>query len=191
MASASATKACRHTTRPSIWPLRRTGQPCSKTSPRHSGDCRARWWENTLVTMAGLPGQSPEQLIQAILAGSTLVEGDQVYLASRCFIDTRKADGTPASVVDQIVDSLIWRSHPGNLRPYADRKRAATALAELRHPNAIPHLVSLASEEIATGWGTDKRYEFSGIRLIAVNGLMLMQDTAKEYVVKEDRKSVV
>jgi CHAT domain/PBS lyase HEAT-like repeat len=146
---------------------------------------RARWWENTLVTMAGLPGQSPEQLMQAVLAGSTLVEGDQVYLASRCFIDTREAGGVPAPVVDQIVDALIWRSHPGNLRPYADRKRAATALAELRHPNAIPHLVSLASEEIATGWGTEKRYEFSGIRLIAVNGLMLMKDTAKEYVAKE------
>ena len=148
---------------------------------------RARWWENTLVTMAGLPGQSSEGLLQAILAGSTLVEGDQVYLASRCFLDTRtldtaKADGAPAPVVDQIVDALIWRSHPGNLRPYADRKRAATALAELRHPNAIPHLVSLASEELATGWGTEKRYEFSGIRLIAVNGLMLMQDAANAYV---------
>ena len=110
-----------------------------------------------------------------------------MYLASRCFLDTRKldtakADGAPTPVVDQIVDALIWRSHPGNLRPYADRKRAATALAELRHPNAIPHLVSLASEELATGWGTEKRYEFSGIRLIAVNGLMLMQDAASAYV---------
>lgn len=157
---------------------------------------RARWWEDTLVTMAGLPGQSSEGLLQAILAGSTLVEGDQVYLASRCFLDARKLDppkldtpkavGGPTPVVDQvadqIVDALIWRSHPGNLRPYADRKRAATALAELRHPNAIPHLVSLASEELATGWGTEKRYEFSGIRLIAVNGLMLMQDEAKAYV---------
>ena len=61
---------------------------------------RARWWENTLVTMAGLPGQSSEGLLQAILSGSTLVDGDQVYLASRCFLDTRtldtaKADGAP------------------------------------------------------------------------------------------------
>ena len=95
-----------------------------------------------------------------------------------------EAGRAPAPVVDQIVDALIWRSHPGNLRPYADRKRAATTLAELRHPNAIPHLVSLASEEIATGWGTEKRYEFSGIRLIAVNGLMLMQDAATEYVLE-------
>jgi hypothetical protein len=55
----------------------------------------------------------------------------------------------------------------------------------LRHPNAVPHLVSLASEEIATGWGTEKRYEFSGTRLVAVNGLMLMQDAAKKYVLKE------
>ena len=52
----------------------------------------------------------------------------------------------------------------------------------MRHPNAIPHLVSLASEELATGWGTEKRYEFSGIRLIAVNGLVLMQDAANAYV---------
>ena len=50
---------------------------------------RARWWENTLVTMAGLLGQSSEGLLQAIVAGSPLVEGDQVYLASRCFLDTR------------------------------------------------------------------------------------------------------
>jgi hypothetical protein len=142
---------------------------------------RARWWENTLVTMAGLLGQSSEGLLQTIVAGSPLVEGDQVYLASRCFLDTREAGRAPA-VIDQIVDALIWRSHPGNLRPYADRKRAATVLAELRHPNAIPHLVSLASEEIATGWGTEKRYEVSGIRLVAVNGLMLMQDAAKQYV---------
>jgi CHAT domain-containing protein len=143
---------------------------------------RARWWENTLVMMAGLPGQSSERLLQAIVAGSTLVEGEQVYLASRCFIDTRQTDQDPPAVVDQIVDALIWRSHPGNLRPYVDRKRAAGVLAELRHRNAIPHLVSLASEEIATGWGTEKRYEFSGIRLIAVNGLMLMQKDAEEYV---------
>jgi hypothetical protein len=146
---------------------------------------RARWWENTLVTMAGLSRQSSEGLLQAILAGSPLVEGDQVYLASRCFLDTREADRPPTHVVDQIVDTLIWRSHPGNLRPYADRRRAAAALAELRHPNAIPHLVSLASEEIATGWGTEKRYELSGIRLVAVNGLLLMQDAAEKYVLEE------
>src|SRR5262249_57410018 len=48
-----------------------------------------------------------------------------------------------------------------------------------------PHLVSLASEEIATGWGTEKRYEFSGIRLIAVNGLMLMLEAATKYVRNE------
>jgi len=157
---------------------------------------RARWWENTLVTIAGLPGQSSEGLLQAIVAGSPLVEGDQVYLASRCFLDTRKRGedketgereeaGRAPPVIDQIVDALIWRSHPGNLRPYADRRRAATVLAELRHPNAIPHLVSLGSEKIATGWGTEERYELSGIRLIAVNGLMLMQNAAKKYVLRE------
>ena len=72
---------------------------------------RARWWENTLVTMAGLLGQSSEGLLQTIVAGSPLVEGDQVYLAYRCFLDTREAGRAPP-IIDQIVDALIWRSHP-------------------------------------------------------------------------------
>src|SRR4029453_13606389 len=54
---------------------------------------RARWWENTLVTMAGLLGQSSEGLLQTIVSGSPLVGGDQVYLASRCFLDPRKIRG--------------------------------------------------------------------------------------------------
>ena len=98
-------------------------------------------------------------------------------------MDTRNPDEPPNSVVvDQIVDSLIWRSHPGNLRPYADRRRAALALSELRHPNAVPHFVSLATEQIAPGWTGGKRYDFSGIRLIATKGLLLMRDVADEHV---------
>src|SRR5262249_13191145 len=143
---------------------------------------RVRWWEKTLVTMAGLDARSSEGLVKAILAGSPLTEGEQVYLAARCHLDSPDARRAPANVVDQIVDALIWRSHPGNLRPYVDRKRAATVLAELRHPNAIPHLVSLACDPIATGWGTEKRYEFSGIRLIAVNGLTLMHEDAMAHL---------
>jgi HEAT repeat protein len=145
---------------------------------------RARWWEKTLVTMAGLDGPSSKGILSAILAGSPLVEGEQVYLAARCYLEVREA-GPPAGLVDQIADALIWRSHPGNLRPYADRKRAVSALVELRHPNAIPHLVSLACDRVAVGWGTEKRYEFSGIRLIAVNGLTLMRDEATAYVLEK------
>ena len=146
---------------------------------------RARWWEKTLVTMAGLDGPSSKGILSAILAGSPLVEGEQVYLAARCYLEIRDAGNPPAGLVDQIADALIWRSHPGNLRPYADRKRSVTALAELRHPNAIPHLMSLACDQMAVGWGTEKRYEFSGIRLIAVNGLLLMRDEATAYVLRE------
>jgi len=143
---------------------------------------RARWWEKTLVTMAGLDGPSSKGILSAILAGSPLVEGEQVFLAARCYLEVRDAGDPPTGLVDQIADALIWRSHPGNLRPYADRERSVSALAELRHPNAIPHLMSLACDQMAVGWGTEKRYEFSGIRLIAINGLLLMQDEATAYV---------
>src|SRR4029450_12585109 len=121
---------------------------------------RVRWWETTLVTLAGLNGQSLEELLGAILSGSSLIEGEQVYLAARCHLDTFNTKRVPTQIIDQIVDALVWRSHPGNLRSYTDRKRAATTLAEMRHPNAIPHLVSLACDALATGWGTEKRHEF-------------------------------
>ncbi len=143
---------------------------------------RARWWEKTLVSLSGLDPRGREGILAAILAGSTLVEGDQVYIAARCYIDTRDPKQQPPELVNQIADALIWRSHPGNLRPYVDRKRAALALAELRHPNAVPHLVSLACDQLATSWGSGKRYELSGLRLIATNGLVLMRDEASEYV---------
>jgi hypothetical protein len=143
---------------------------------------RARWWEKTLITLTGLQAHDRDQILSAILAGSTLIEGEQVYIAARCYTDTRDPKKLRAGVVDQIADALIWRSHPGNLRPYADRRRAALALAELRHPNAVPHFVSLATDQLASGWGGGKRYEFSGIRLIATNGLVLMRTDANEYV---------
>ena len=143
---------------------------------------RARWWEKTLVTLSGLDPAGREGLLGAILSGSTLVEGDQVYIAARCYIDSRDPAQPPPELVNQIADALIWRSHPGNLRPYVDRKRAALALAELRHRNAVPHLVSLACDQLATSWGTGKRYEVSGLRLIATNGLVLMRDEASDYV---------
>jgi hypothetical protein len=143
---------------------------------------RARWWEKTLITLTGLEASARERILNTILAGSPLVEGEQVYIAARCYVDTRNPDEPPNSVVDQLADALIWRSHPGNLRPYADRRRAALALSELRHPNAVPHFVSLAAEQIAPGWTVGKRYDFSGIRLIATKGLLLMREVASEHV---------
>ena len=143
---------------------------------------RARWWEKTLITLTGLEADTRERILSTILAGSPLVEGEQAFIAARCYVDTCDPKETPKGVVDQIADSLIWRSHPGNLRPYADRRRAALALSELRHPNAVPHFVSLATEQIAPGWTDGKRYDFSGIRLIATKGLLLMREAADEHV---------
>jgi hypothetical protein len=143
---------------------------------------RARWWEKTLITLTGLDVRGREHIISTILAGSPLVEGEQLYIAARCYTDSRDPKKPPDGVVDQIADALIWRSHPGNLRPYSDRRRAALALAEIRHPNAVPHFVSLATDQLAQSWGGGKRYELSGMRLIATNGLVLMREAATEYV---------
>jgi hypothetical protein len=46
----------------------------------------------------------------------------------------------------------------------------------------VPHFVSLATEQIAPGWTDGKRYDFSGIRLIATKGLLLMREAADEHV---------
>jgi hypothetical protein len=55
-------------------------------------------------------------------------------------------------------------------------------LAELQHPNTVPHFVSLATDQLASEWGGGKRYEWSGIRLVATKGLLLMRDKADAYV---------
>ncbi|MFN0166431.1 MAG: CHAT domain-containing protein [Bryobacteraceae bacterium] len=148
---------------------------------------RLRWWDDTLVILAGLM-ESADPLLRAILAGSSLMEGEQVYLAARCLLESKAARKKPVGedVTAQVVDTLIWRSHPANLRPYSYRVQALNSLAELRERAAALHLVRLACDRIAQDWDNNRRHDFSGIRLTAVKGLLLMPQATMDYV-RRDR----
>src|SRR5262249_28742108 len=108
---------------------------------------RVRLWEWPLVALAGLT-QDPDRLLRQILAGSSLTEGEQVFVAARCLHEARcaaiAADGIGRNVVDQIVDTLVWRSRAENVRSTAVRRTAIEAMGLLAEKCVVPHLVSLA-----------------------------------------------
>jgi hypothetical protein len=176
---------------------------------------RMRQWEHVLIVLAGLQQTLAERirLLQVMLAGSSLGEGEQGFLAVRMYMEMADFHVDPKTrvlvrqfdrrlmehqVVRQILDTLIWRSRPDVPRPYSDRRQAVERLAEMRHPDAIRHLVSLAADRfavpaVATGGGAPpegrcepaKRFDNSGIRILAVNGLLLQAEETLDYVKKE------
>ena len=85
------------------------------------------------------------------------MEGEQLFLAVRCYQEVVAERGHMEDlneVVDQMVDTLIWRSSWDADRPYTDRRKALdslVALAPLCEPDhlereIIPHFVALACD---------------------------------------------
>jgi len=153
---------------------------------------RIRRWEKTLILLASLL-PCPGDLLRTILAGSPLLEGEQAFLAVRCYqeaIADGKARQDMDDVVDQMIDSLIWRSSWNPRRSYSDRQKAVQSLVALalvskrRQPQVVPHLISLACDPIP-GQSTQangQRYEWAGIRQIAANGAMRILDETTKYI---------
>jgi HEAT repeat protein len=143
---------------------------------------RLRWWQDTLVLLAGLL-DCPDKLVRQILAGSSLIEGEQVFLAALCINEARLSGREVGEdVTGQILDALMWRSHPQHEQSAAARIQAIEALGYLQCPHAIPHLVSLALDRIRAAWDGTPGFEYSGVRFAAVNALLSMQEATFEYV---------
>jgi hypothetical protein len=150
---------------------------------------RVRWWDYTLVVLAGLT-DDPDPLLRKILAGSALTEGEQVFVAARCLHEARRAqrardDAIGQDVVDQIVDALVWRSRHENVRSTAARQKAIAALSLLAEQRVIPHLVSLAIRKVRRDWEGRKAYDYSNVRLAAVQALFGMRNEALEHVAQD------
>jgi HEAT repeat protein len=153
---------------------------------------RVRWWEDTLVVLAGLtrqPDQSDQAdaLLRKILAGSALTEGEQIFVATRCLHEARCASRNPSDeigqdVVDQIIDTLLWRLRPENVPSTSLRRKAIEALAMLREKRAIPYLVSLATRHVRRDWEGKPAYDYSSVRQAAVQALLNMREETLGYV---------
>ena len=149
-----------------------------------------RLWAETLVILAGMM-EDFGSVLGRILAGSSSASGDQVYLAARCYLEIPDARRGPhlSNLMGLLVDTLIWRSHPINDRPIVDRKMAVKWLTEIKtemppeQDRAIEHLVNLACDKISKDWGGQPRYEFSGIRIEALNVMLARREDVTKYIV--------
>lgn len=152
---------------------------------------RLRRWEGVLVLLAGML-ESPADLLSTVLAGSSLMEGEQLFLAARCCQEALGGNDHSDNLggtVDQLIDSLLWRSSFDLNRPYDDRRKALECLVELssrykpRQVGAVRHLVSLACDPWALPKETESiQFDWTGIRLRAGLGLMSLYDQTKLYV---------
>ena len=148
-----------------------------------------RLWSETLVILAGMMDDFGS-VLGRILAGSSSASSDQVYLAVRCYLEIPDARRGPrlSSLMGLLVDTLIWRSHPINDRPIVDRKMAVKWLTEIKtemppeQDRAIEHLVNLACDKISKDWSGKPRYEFSGLRIEALNVMLARREDVTKYI---------
>lgn len=141
---------------------------------------RLRWWEDTLTLLSGLM-RNPNVLIRMILYGAAFTEGEQVFLAARCVLESSDQRLNP-DLRDQVVDALIWRLDSANERRTSRRVRAAEALGQLQHPSVTPYLVRVAVQPIRTNWRGEPDYEFSNVRMAAATALQRMMPRALEDI---------
>jgi hypothetical protein len=154
---------------------------------------RQRYWTETLVIAAALPEFQARraELLDSILTGSSMLEGEQAFLAARLYVemcqDGRAGDSKFEQTVRQIVDSLVWRARDIDGRSYDDRRKAVAHLGAMRHPNAVPHLMQIAVDKVRPLAGAEPAlhaYDYAGIRFLAMDGLWQQVDGTLAEVAK-------
>ncbi len=139
------------------------------TLGRHT---RYYWWEETLRLLAGLM-PNPLKLIQEILYGVALGEGEQIFLATDCIRECQ-GKGLDEQLRNYIVSTLLWRLDKAREPRALRRIRIVQVLGQLKHPAAIPRLVDIAHKPIGSSPSGEPLYEDSEVRLAAILALRRM-----------------
>jgi hypothetical protein len=143
---------------------------------------RAKFWEDTLVILAGLL-REPGELVGSILAGSSMSDGEQVHIACRAIHEARQANrAVPDLILRQVSANLIRQTRPGPNTEYVRRVRAVKSLGLLRDPDSVPHLLRLAAEKVRRNSRGEADYDLSGIRQEAIGALRTMQDETRAHI---------
>jgi len=156
---------------------------------------RVRRWERVLALLA-CNCKDPSSLLRTILAGSTLMEGEQLFVAVRCFSEAHVEGGHLLDidgVADQMTDSLMWRSIADGKRSNSERRKALEGLITLailypnRRQDIIPHLVRIACNPLTNGARPDAVSEFDNpdIRQLAASGAARFPELSTKYVESE------
>jgi len=141
---------------------------------------RSRWWEDTLVLLAGSV-DDVNILLRQILNCGSLTTGDQVFLAARCMQEA--GAGRVADELHGQVTNALVRISSSSYEPRATRRQhAIRTLGKLKVESAVPHLVNLALERVRTSWDGHPAFEYSSVRLAAVEALRYMESVTSRYV---------
>lgn len=133
---------------------------------------RYAWWEETLTLLSGLTDK-PSELIQKILYGVALSEGEQVFLAANCLQECRQ-QCKDEQLINYVANALLWRLDSTREPRVARRVRIIQALGHLRHTAAIHRLIEIAYEKTRMTPRYELRYEHSSVRLAAIAALRRM-----------------
>lgn len=143
---------------------------------------RVRWWEDSLVLLAGSIDDA-DSLLRLILYGGRITEGDRIFLVARCIQEAGFQKITKA-LHNQVTNALVWLSSSPNETRIARRQHAIHTLGQLQATTAIPHLVKLVLEQVRTDWQGKPAYEYSSVRMAAVEALMNMASPTIDYAVE-------
>jgi hypothetical protein len=135
-----------------------------------------KWWEEALILLSGMLEEADrESLVQRIAYGSTLTEGDHLFLAARCLHESGLA-AKQRPVADQILDALVWRSDAENERHTPRRAAAVRALGDLFRPDVLPRLTAIARQRVRRAWDGETVLEYGAVRQAAVRALYRTPD---------------
>jgi len=137
------------------------------TLGRHN---RYRWWEEALILLSGIH-KDPMALVRQILYGVPLGEGEQIFLAARCVQEHNRHAALSPQLLNNIINSLVWRLHYST-DPHASRRvRIIQTLASLEHPTIVPTLVEIAYQPHMLHTDEEVDYDYNSVRLAALQAL--------------------
>ena len=149
---------------------------------------RLRWWGETLVFVCGLLTEDREtlkELLDVIVYGVNLLEGEQAFLAARCLMESQQQKlpglyGFLKKLREQVASALAWRLSNRNEPRAVQRSRAALLLGQIADETAIERLAHTAYKKTRIDRSGKSDYDYSNVRLAAVVGLLRMEEREQE-----------
>ena len=140
-----------------------------------------RWWEDTLVLVAGLMAQEGDRsmlsrFLSQLVEGLDLLHGEPLFLAARCLMEAtaeeeRRDNEELEALRQHVVRALYWRTDSGHESSLPRRILATQLLSRVADPEVIIHLARLVYEKVRTSLSEEKDYEFSSVRMAGAIGL--------------------